>query len=289
VAASRRNDDSISSRARTFQLEQEVNRIRARGTSNVQDEIRTDLNLYANNDEAFRFAIEYRVADTSSGADTSFEVRVFNYISFSESGVTPGYQPAEDSICTGSSAARGSWTNLPTVNAPTNNIYEWTTENTNGLGHTLYLLTDSTPVEGISITPNQLKFDVSLDLAKDGRQWPRCNSVNATHVAFRARMKTDSSVSESANSLSTTGSAFAGQFKWLPYVTTPTSAQLPLVWTQTTEGTDIFHYFTVNAAQATVSNSFPLVWDPIIGINAAVTSSIALPLYCGLLALAAWL
>lgn len=259
----------------------------------MQDEIRTELNLYVNNDEAFRFAVEYRTAETSSGADTSFEVRVFNYISFTESGTTPGYQPAQDALCTGSSNARGEWSSLPTINTPTNNIYEWTTSNTNGLGHTLYLVTDSTSVEGISITPNQLKFDISLDLPKAGQQWPKCGSVNATHVAFRARMKTDSSddMSESDNSLATTGTAFTGQFKWLPYVTAANSVQFPLVWTQTTEASsgDIVHYFTVDAAQATVSNSFPLVWDPIIGINAAVTSSIALPLYCGLLAIASWL
>jgi len=59
-------------------------------------------------------------------------------------------------------------------------------------------------------------------------------------------------------------------------------------------GQEVFHYFTINGLKANITNAWPLVWDPTIGISSPVTSAstsalATLPLYCGLLALAAWM
>lgn len=282
--------DDISSRPRTFQIPTEdSNRIEARGSSNVNDEVRVRLDLEDTNDESFRFEVEYRLATTSSNPDTRFRMRFFNHISFLESGATPGFQPSEDTQKTSSSTNRGSWTMntvLPTT--PVNGVYTWDAKNSNGIGHTLYLTTNQTAVNGVGITANQLKFDVKLNSIV----WPE---AAATHLAFRCRLETESGdgVKTITNGLQTTAGSFLGQFQWQPFVSTAGGVQLPLVVTTTTESNNTFHYFTIDAKKSIVEAGYPLLWDPVLGIsaqnvNSAPSSTIAaLPLYCVLTVLAA--
>jgi hypothetical protein len=248
-------------------------RLRLRGPADDgSDEIRIRTEVSSDNDEAFRYRIDYYPDKlNNSSSKTEFTVKVMNPIQFRESGQTPGYQPSED---TEISSPRGTPAPLQTQ-ASDGSFFTWTTNFTNSLGMRGYLVdsTSTLPDSSQELSADELKFDLWIE----SLTW----AAEATHVAFHLKIECESDdidISRPDADRFVIGPTLLGGpdgfFSWDTTVNTfngtlnsGNAVPVDLVVTEF----DKELYYTVG----TVDRPLSVMWDPLAGLDVVTSSGLS--------------
>ena len=238
-------------------------RLRLRGPADDgTDEIRIRTEVSTDNDEAFRYRIDY-YPDTvnASGFKTEFTVKVMNPIQFDESGNTPGYQPSEDTLI---SHQRGTPAPLEWSTSDPG-FFTWNTTFSNALGMRGHLSDNTAQLNAVqSLSANELKFDLWVD----SLIW----DALASHLAFHLKIECESDdvpIDQTQSNNFVVGSVLGGPDGFFSWATNVDTFQGPLnsgvavsanlLFTQ--NGTEL--YYTID----TTSKPPSVMWDPLAGLE----------------------
>jgi hypothetical protein len=278
-------DHQFEQREREYQIGMDTNQLQIQGeqkTAEGAEETRDYVQFYAelndgSTDEMMNLKFEYTY-DGETDISTNMELRLCGIVEYVESGMTEGFQSAEDMILQKiDSLTWASWEDKTPENEA---FYQYEVATTDGtVGMTVYF-TDSnaTVSNGVEIDANQFKFDLKMkniaylgnaDAGTGDSKLAVCMKVGAEDLSVRTvedSLPSGMGYAAQRVEVESNSGLTTGYFSWNDYVELGNDTTAAIVTTTDSDGN---YWFTIESLE----HPSMILWDPALGVQATTADA----------------